>query len=126
VNDVADVMIRLMESDIKGQRFILSAENYGYRELFTEMATQLGKKPPHIAVKPWLAEIVWRVESLKTKFTGKKALLTKETARTAQMKVYYNNSKIQSALPGFTFTPLKATIAGMCSAFKEHQILSQQ
>ncbi|GAA3914168.1 NAD-dependent epimerase/dehydratase family protein [Chitinophaga oryziterrae] len=126
VNDVTDVMMRLMESDIKGQRFILSAENYGYRELFTEMATRLGKKPPHIAVRPWLAEIVWRVEGIKAKLTGKKALLTKETARTAQMKVYYNNSKIQTALPGFTFTPLKTTIARMCGAFKEHQILSQK
>jgi dihydroflavonol-4-reductase len=124
VQDVVDVMIRLMESDIKGQRFILSAENYGYRELFTDMAKHLGKKPPHIAVKPWLAEIVWRVENFKAKLTGKKALLTKETARTAQMKVYYNNSKVQSVLPGFTFTPLKDVIVRMCRAYLEHKSLS--
>ena len=89
------------------------------------MATQLGKKPPHIAVKPWLAEIVWRLEAVKTKFTGKKALLTKETARTAQLKVYYNSSKIKSVLPGFKFTPLKDTIANMCRVYLEHKKLSQ-
>jgi dihydroflavonol-4-reductase len=125
VKDVAEVMIRLMESGIKGQRFIVSSENYAYRKLFTDMATMLGKKPPHIAVKPWLAEIVWRVESIKAKFTGKKALLTKETARTAQMKVYYNNNKILSVLPGFTFTPLNTTLLRMCSAYKEFKMLSQ-
>jgi dihydroflavonol-4-reductase len=126
VTDVADVMIRLMESEIIGQRFILSAENYGYRELFTDMANVLGKKPPHIAVKPWLAEIVWRVEAVKTKFTGKKALLTKETARTAQMKVYYNNSKILSVLPEFKFTPLKTTVARLSGAYREYKSLSEQ
>jgi dihydroflavonol-4-reductase len=124
VHDVANVMIRLMESDIKGQRFILSAENYGYRELFTDMANLMGKKPPHIAVKPWLAEIVWRMESLKGKLTGKKALLTKETARTAQMKVYYNNRKVLDAFPGFEFTPLKTVLARMCTVYKEHRTLS--
>lgn len=117
VEDVADVMIALMESDIKGQRFILSSDNWSYYDLFKEMATQLGKKPPHIAVKPWMAELVWRMESIRSAFTGKKPLITRETARTAQLKVYYNNEKIQAALPGFKFTPLQQTIAKMCHAF---------
>jgi dihydroflavonol-4-reductase len=125
VEDVATVMIRLMESEIKGQRFIISTDNWKYYDLFSEMAAQLGKKAPHIAVKPWLAEIVWRLESVKAKLSGKKALLTKETARTAQLKVYYNNNKILSVLPGFKFTPLKETIAGMCRVFLEHKKLSQ-
>lgn len=125
VEDVATVMIRLMESEIKGQRFIISTDNWKYHDLFNEMAVQLGKKPPHIAVKPWLAEIVWRLEAVKTKLTGKKALLTKETARTAQLKVYYNNNKILSLLPEFKFTPLKDTIADMCRVFLEEKKLSQ-
>lgn len=121
VKDVVEVMFRLMESDIKGQRFIVSADNWRYLDLFTQMADQLGKKPPHIAVKPWLAEIVWRIEALKSQLTGKKALLTKETARTAQMKVYYNNSKILHALPGFSFTPLQSTIEEICQVFLEQK-----
>jgi nucleoside-diphosphate-sugar epimerase len=121
VKDVVEVMFRLMESDIKGQRFIVSADNWRYLDLFTQMADQLGKKPPHIAVKPWLAEIVWRMEALKSQLTGKKALLTKETARTAQMKVYYNNSKILHALPGFSFTPLQSTIEEICQVFLEQK-----
>jgi nucleoside-diphosphate-sugar epimerase len=121
VKDVVEVMFRLMESDIKGQRFIVSADNWRYLDLFIQMADQLGKKPPHIAVKPWLAEIVWRIEALKSQLTGKKALLTKETARTAQMKVYYNNSKILHALPGFSFTPLQSTIEEICQVFLEQK-----
>ncbi|MCF6401832.1 NAD-dependent epimerase/dehydratase family protein [Chitinophaga filiformis] len=121
VRDVAEVMFRLMESDIEGERFVLTTDNWKYYDLFKEMAQQLGKKPPHKPVKPWMAEIVWRVEALKSKLSGKKALLTKETARTAQMKVYYSNEKILKALPGFSFTPLQTTIADMCQAFLEQK-----
>ncbi|UPK70349.1 NAD-dependent epimerase/dehydratase family protein [Chitinophaga filiformis] len=121
VRDVAEVMFRLMESDIEGERFVLTTDNWKYYDLFKEMAHQLGKKPPHIAVKPWMAEIVWRLEAIKSKLSGKKALLTKETSRTAQLKVYYSNEKILKALPGFSFTPLQTTIADMCRVFLEEK-----
>lgn len=42
--DVADAMIRLMDSDISGARFIVSAENWSYRKIFTEMANGFGEK----------------------------------------------------------------------------------
>lgn len=118
VEDVVQVMCALMDSDIHAQRFILSADNWSYYDLFSEMARQLGKKPPHIAVKPWMAEIVWRLEKVKGWFSGGKPLVTKETTRTARLKVYYNNSKIQEQLPGFRFKPLQQTIAEVCHAFR--------
>ncbi|HVI48004.1 MAG TPA: NAD-dependent epimerase/dehydratase family protein [Chitinophaga sp.] len=117
VKDVAEAMVQLMDSDISGERFILSAENWDYQRLFTTMAHALGKKPPHIAVKPWMAEIVWRLEKVKGMFTGGKPLVTKETARTAQLKVYYNSNKILDALPGFSFRPLEQTIKEISTVF---------
>lgn len=117
VQDVVDVMMSLMESDITAQRFILSAENWPYRQLFNTMAAALGKKPPHIATKPWMAEVVWRLEKVKGKITGKKPLLTRETARTAQLKIYYNNEKILKALPAFRFKPLEETVHEISAAF---------
>lgn len=117
VQDVVDVMIRLMDSKITGQRYILSAENWPYRQLFNTMANALGKKPPHIAAKPWMAELVWRLEKVKGLFTGKRPLLTKETARNAQLKVYYNSDKIKEALPSFRYKPLEQTITEISKAF---------
>lgn len=121
VEDVVNAMTALMESNIKGQRYILSAENWPYRQLFTVMADALGKKPPHIATKPWMAELVWRVAKVKAMLTGKHPLLTKETARTAQLKVYYNSSKILNALPGFRFKPLEQTLREISAAFLAEQ-----
>ena len=106
VGDVARAMILLMNSEISGQRFILSAENLSYKEIFSSIAKCFGKKPPPKKVSPFMGEIVWRLEAIKAVFTGKKHLLTKETARTAQASVYFDNSKILNALPGFSFTPI--------------------
>lgn len=117
VLDVVKAMILLMDSSVSGERFILSADNWGYRQLFTSMANALGKKPPHKATKPWMAEVVWRLEKVKGLLTGKHPLLTKETARTAQLKVYYDNEKIRTALPSFNFRPLEETIREIAAAF---------
>jgi len=83
------------------------------------MAHALGKKPPHIAVKPWMAEVVWRMEKVKGMITGKHPLVTKETARTAQLKVYYENDKVLKALPDFRFKPLETTIKEISASFLE-------
>ena len=119
VRDVARAMIMLMNSDINAQRFILNGENLPYKEIFFSIARCFNKKLPHKSVSPLLAEIVWRMESLKTRFTGKKHLLTKETARTAQAKVYFDNSKILKALPEFHFKKINDAIEHTCLALKE-------
>ncbi|MBN9349788.1 MAG: NAD-dependent epimerase/dehydratase family protein [Chitinophagaceae bacterium] len=124
VKDVAAAMIRLMESDISGQRFILSGENLSYREIFNTIAQCFGKKPPHRRVTPFLAELVWRLEKIKAMINGKRPLLTKETAQTSLAKVYFDNSKILKALPGFEFTPLHETIERTCKVLKEKYKLS--
>ena len=119
VRDVARAMILLMNSKITGERFILNAENVSYKELFSLMAKYFGKNPPPKKVTPFMAEIVWRLEAIKSSITGKKHLLTKETARTAQATVKYNNSKILNALPGFHFTPVANSIEDTCATLKE-------
>jgi len=78
-----------------------------------------GKKPPSRKVNHFLAEMVWRIEWIKSRLTGKKNLLTKETARTAQAKVFFDHQKILNALPQFHFTKIKDTIEFTCNRLKE-------
>ncbi len=119
VRDVAKIMILLMNSEITNERFILSGENLSYRHVFTSIAKCFNKKPPHKKVTPFMTEIVWRLEALKAAFTGKKSLLTKETAQTALTTVQFDNSKILNALPGFHFTPIAETIEHTCETLKK-------
>jgi dihydroflavonol-4-reductase len=119
VKDVARAMILLMNSEINKERFILNAENLSYKEIFTGIANCFGKKIPQKKVTPFIASIVWRWEAIKSTFTGKNALLTKETARTALTKVYFDNSKFLNAMPAFQFTPINETIANTCATLQK-------
>jgi nucleoside-diphosphate-sugar epimerase len=120
--DVANAMVKLMESEIVAERFILSAENWTYRDLFTTMANGFDKRPPHRKVEPWMASIVWRIERVKGMLTGKEPLLTRETAETAQQKVHFDNTKILNALQGFRFRPLAETIHDACQYYLQLEL----
>jgi len=119
VKDVVKAMIMLMESDTSSERFILSAENTSYKNLFDHIAACFGRKQPHKIVTPFIASLVWRLEALKGKLSGKDPLLTRETANTAQAKVNFDNSKLVKVFPSFKYTPLPDTIARICGFLKE-------
>jgi nucleoside-diphosphate-sugar epimerase len=119
VNDVVTAMQMLMNSSISGQRFILSADNAGYHELFTMIAHAFGKKPASKKVTPFMAALVWRLEALKGAISGKQPLLTRETAKTAQAKVYFDNTKLFKYLPEFKYAALKESVERICGELKE-------
>ena len=115
--DVATVMYRLMKNGVSGERYIVSAENLPYREVFTRMAEAFGKRAPHLHVNRILAGIVWRLEKIKSLVSGKDPLLTKETAETARRSVYFDNSRILNTLPGFSFKPISESILEHCREY---------
>ncbi len=120
VRDVVKAMIELMNSNVTAERFILSAENKTYTEVFNLMAKYFGKKPPYKKVTPLLAKIVWRLEAIKSFFTGKDPLLTKETSATAMAKVTFDNSKLKKFLPGFSYRKIEDSIADTCRALQQN------
>jgi dihydroflavonol-4-reductase len=114
VADVAKIMILLAESECKEERFIVSAENKMYRDVFYMMADAFGKKRPHKKITKGLSELVWRLEYFRSLFTRKEPLITKETARSANAVVHYNNTKLLNAFPNFTYKSIADTIAEVC------------
>lgn len=118
VADVARIMILLMESEISGERFILNAENWTYKDFFTELAHQFGKKPPQIALKPWMLKLASLGFGIKALFTGKKNTLTRDTIKSAFKKQNYSNDKIKKAL-NLEFRSVKDSISEICVNFKQ-------
>jgi dihydroflavonol-4-reductase len=119
VQDVVKAMQLLMNGTPVNERFIICSENVAYKEIFTEIAGYFNKKPPYKEVTPLIAEMVWRWESIKARFTHKVPLLTKETARTAQTKICFDNSKLKFYAPNFEYTPIKESIKRICGELKE-------
>lgn len=124
VKDVARVMYTLMHSKLKGERYIVSAGNYSYKEVFTILAKAMGKKPPHKRAGKLASAIVWRLSVLKSLLTGKPSTLTKETARTAQRRAQYDNSKLLKALPDFEYTPFEVSLQRIGKAYSDEKKLN--
>jgi len=61
-----------------------------------------------------------RIEKLKAGFTGKKPLLTRESARVAHSKTHFDNGKLLRTLPGFSFTPLQTAIRESCNHYLQY------
>jgi len=119
VEDVATIAVLLMKSNITEERFIISHENWEFKKLFDVIADGFGKDHPKWQATPFLSNIAWRMEKIKSALKNAKPLLTKETARIALSKTYWQNDKILKALPGFSFMSLEPCITKACKNYAE-------
>ncbi len=117
VRDVVNFTIKLIETqEAWSQKYILSGENHSYRNFFSMIAKSIGKKEPTIAAKNWMIAIVWRLEKLKSLLTGKRSLITKESAKNACLKSQYDNSK-SLKITNLKYTPIAETIEWVSQDF---------
>ena len=116
VRDVVEIMLKVVESDISSERFIVSSENLDYKTLFEYIAHFLNKPAPRYKANKWMSEIAWRAEFLKSKITGNKPLITKETARTAGNDYIYSNQKSVAELQ-HNYIPIKNSIEDACNYY---------
>lgn len=113
VRDVTRCMLQLMEQERYGERFILSAGNMSYRELFSLIADGFKMKRPAIAVQPWMLNVAYRMAWLAGKLTGKSPALTKETANSAFQQIRYSSEKVRKTLE-FGFISIEKSVEDGC------------
>jgi dihydroflavonol-4-reductase len=109
VTDVIHCMVKLMNSDIHGERFILVAKNLTYKELLGKIAQSLGEKSPQKSLKIWQLQIGRFVDVLRNLLTGKERTITKSTIYGLQHPTNFNNAKIKKFLE-FDFESLDGQI----------------
>lgn len=122
VRDVSSAVVKLMESDIKGERFILNAGTLSYKEFFGQIAEAFGKKPPQKVVKPWMLKVVVTFEFIRSRITGKEAMITKDTAILSRANFHFQNDKIRQAL-AFEFKPFDESLEWSVNELKKKHSL---
>jgi nucleoside-diphosphate-sugar epimerase len=119
VENVAEAAVHLLQSGLHQKRFIISAENWPFQQLLNTLADGFGTKRPHLKATPFLGTLATGMEQVKAAFTGKKPLLSAESAQVAQRKVHFDNSALLQALPTFSYTPLSSVIQKACTQYKQ-------
>ncbi|MCX6182323.1 MAG: NAD-dependent epimerase/dehydratase family protein [Bacteroidetes bacterium] len=117
VRDVSNIMIKLMHSDISGERFLAISENISFKELFDSIAEHLQKPAPSMEARKWMAAIIWRLEALRSALFNTPAFVTKETSNSAFSKSYYSNEKAKSMLK-HDFIPISTSIKEISRFYK--------
>ncbi|MDQ3192131.1 MAG: NAD-dependent epimerase/dehydratase family protein [Bacteroidota bacterium] len=120
VRDVSKCMIKLMESTLSGERYIISSENINYRDLFNLLHDHLGRKRPSIKAGKFLTGLTWRTEFIRSLFVGSTPLITRETAQASGSSVYFSNEKIKKQL-NIEFIPVAQSIKDICKIFLEEK-----
>ena len=117
VEDVAKCMVALMDSGITAERFIISAENYTYEKMTTEIANGFGIKPPATLARSWMMELAWRGAAIAATLRGSDPAIDKTSAKAASVTREFDNSKIKQAID-FKFRPVSETVVEICEALK--------
>jgi dihydroflavonol-4-reductase len=110
--DVATAMVELVRTGHSGERYLLVGENVTYERLATLLTASAGRPRPSFRLKPWMLEAAWRLEALRTLFGGR-AMITKQTARTASRQRLYDGSKARAT--GLVFRTAEEAVANVAA-----------
>ncbi len=117
VRDVVKIMVLLMDKEIFGQRFILNAENLPFKDIFSLIAENLGKKAPFLKAGKKLLSVARWLDYLKSMAFGKSQMITKETMRASMNRKYYSNEKISKEFD-YEFIPIVTSVKDICEVYK--------
>ena len=122
VNDVVDIMVRLMEDERfeehKNQRYLLNAENLSYEAIFNQIADALEKPRPSVFASDFMAGIAWRASAVWSRLSGKTPTITKELATGKNEINKFDGSKVVNVL-GFQYASVAESIKRTAAFFKE-------
>jgi dihydroflavonol-4-reductase len=116
VRDVASCIVKLYQSTIEAERFIINSEAITYLKFFQLAAKHFQKKPPTILVGKKLLQVAAIFESIRGLLTGSNPLVTKETAQLAGRAFTYKNEKIKRAID-IDFQSVEDSIGWCCSEY---------
>jgi dihydroflavonol-4-reductase len=120
VRDVAKIMIRLTESDISGERFILSAENLSHHEVLNYLAEGMKKGLPSRPLTPLMIKMACHLEKIRSLFTGSQPRITRQSMKISTSVTAYSNRKIVEAL-SVNFRPVREALASSGFLFLDEQ-----
>jgi dihydroflavonol-4-reductase len=108
---VAHFLYLMLESPpTPSERYILSGGTCSLGDLLRAAASVWGRRPPAVALPDWAAEVVWRLEHMRSLLTGTRPLITRDTARAGRQPIRYDAQKVQ-LITGMPFRTLADTIA---------------
>jgi len=116
VEDVVEIMMRLMDGNFEGERYTLVAENIACNHLLNTIADDMNKKRPSIYATKALTSFAWRADWVLSKLLLRKRKFSRDVARSSHNTETFDNSKIIKALH-YNFIEMKPYLKKLSAAF---------
>jgi dihydroflavonol-4-reductase len=117
VRDVADIMVRLVNSSVKSERFIVSSENKTFREFFTLVAKALNVKAPKYEAGYKMLYWASKADAIISRITFSKRRLTSDTIISSTGKDSYSNHKVKELL-NYSFRTVEEMVQNTAAKFQ--------
>lgn len=122
VKDVVQSAQLLINSDINGERYIISTENLPYKWILDTIAKYLDTNSPRISLPEYAFSVAVKLQSTKTKLFGGTPIITQNMQRSAYSTSKYSNEKFLQSFD-YIFTPIENTINEIAQHFiKDHHL----
>lgn len=116
VRDVANCMIKLMDENKFGQRYILNSENCSFKEITHQLQQNFNKPISKIKAGKFLLNAALVFSTITNIFSRKKSIVTKSVIQSAQKKTYYDNTKVCKEL-NYQFISVKDSLAYIANLY---------
>lgn len=105
LDDVVNICIQLMQSEIKGEQFILNAENLKYDTVFELLSPSKSTHKAFRRMTLTKANIIAQINQGRNILFGTRPFLSKDILALNKKSFHFSNEKIKKAL-NFEFTPI--------------------
>ncbi len=117
VEDVAEIVFKLILQDFNGERFIACSGTISFKELFEEIAKRWKKKSPSIKVNAKLLTAFALLEEMRCRLIGAKPMITRESVKAAKEIFTYSNQKSIERL-NMKYKTLSETLDRCCEYYQ--------
>ena len=123
VKDVATLAVKVMESTVENEQYIVVAQNLSFKEVLDYVAESLGKRPPQKSLKPRMVYMGWLYQAIGSFLFGTKKQISKRDHKTLFEQALYSSKKVKNEF-SYEFKPVKDVIEETAGVFiKEKQLL---
>jgi nucleoside-diphosphate-sugar epimerase len=120
VRDISNIMIRLMNSKIENERYILVNKNLSYKKVIDMVSSNLGLKNKSTFVSKSKLKIALVFDLVSSKFFNKERKLSKALCKTLTRNFNYSSKKIKKNL-NFEFTSILETFEKSCQFYSQEK-----
>ena len=120
VRDISNIMIRLMNSKIENERYILVNKNLSYKKVIDMVSSNLGLKNKSTFVSKSKLKIALLFDLVSSKFFNKERRLSKALCKTLTRNFNYSSKKIKKNL-NFEFTSILETFEKSCQFYSQEK-----